>query len=344
MSVLLNTLYVTAEGAYVRKDHQTIAVEVERERKLTVPIHHIGAIVCFGNVNVSPWAMSSCMESDVAITFLTAEGRFLARVEGPPRGNVLLRRAQYRLADDDSAKIEVVQSFVAGKLHNATTLCRRLARDCENEDAQSKLAAAADRIAHMLSQATHRCDTIDMLRGCEGNAGAAYWEAFSKAIRRDEPEMQFTTRNRRPPQDRPNALLSFLYALLHNDCAAALNTVGLDPAVGYLHTDRPGRLSLALDLMEEFRPALADRLALTLLNRRQLDADDFVVEPSGAVRLTDDARKTVLVAYQKRKQDEVTHPFTGQRLALGLVPHLQARLLARMIRGELDAYPPFAIR
>ena len=339
----LNTIYVTSEDAWVRKDGANIVVEVDGVERGRAPIHMIGGIVCFTRAGASPALMAACAEAGVGLSFLTPNGRFQARVEGPRTGNVLLRRAQYRAADTPESALPFAQSVVAAKAANQRTVIRRALRDHGNAlDAvrHARLTEAELRLGDSARRAS-LCDDLASLRGIEGEAAAAYFAAFDVLIRVDDPAFRFAGRSRRPALDRVNALLNFLYALLGHDCRCALEAVGLDPQVGLLHVDRPGRASLALDLIEEFRPVIADRLALSLINRRQLVARSFTVEDSGAVLLTDDARKTVLTAWTERKSEELRHPFLGEAVTLGLVPHIQAQLLARHLRGDLDGYPPF---
>lgn len=339
----LNTIYVTSPDAWVRKDGANVVVEVEGAERGRAPIHMIGGLVCFGRAGMSPALMAACAEAGVAVSFLTPNGRFQARVEGPRTGNVLLRRAQYRAADDAARAVPVVRGIVAAKCANQRTVIRRALRDhgaTITPAARDALVEAELRLGDS-ARRTMLGTEVATLRGIEGEAGAAYFAAFPHLVRVDDPAFAFRTRSRRPALDRVNALLNFLYAILGHDCRSALESVGLDPQVGLLHADRPGRASLALDLMEEFRPVLADRLALSLVNRRQLTANDFTVEAGGAVVLKDDARKAVLVAWQERKKEELRHPFLGEKVTLGLVPHLQAQLLARHLRGDLDGYPPF---
>lgn len=287
--------------------------------------------------------MNACSDAGVAVSFLSQRGRFLARVEGPRSGNVLLRRAQYRLADDASAVTRLARGFVAGKVANARGLLLRGAREQEDGAGTAALDAGAERLRHALSD-VERAESLESLRGYEGGAAAAYFDVFDRLLRRNRETFRFEKRSRRPPLDPANAVLSFLYALVLQDCASALHGVGLDPAVGYLHADRPGRPSLALDLAEEFRTGLADRLAVAMINLGQLRPDGCERAETGAVTLTDAARREVLVAYQRRKLEELIHPFTAERATIALVFHVQARLLARTIRGELDAYPPFVVR
>lgn len=343
MKHLLNTLYVTTQGAYLAREGETVVVRVEKEDRLRVPIHTLGGVVCFGQVGASPALMGLCGERGVSLSFLSERGRFLARVQGPVSGNVLLRREQYRRADDGPATAVLARSLVAGKVINARAALLRAARREPDSPAGQALTTAARELAGRLRELA---DTsyLECVRGLEGEAARAYFEVFDHLVRAQKDAFFFRVRSRRPPLDNLNALLSFLYTLLMHDVASALEGVGLDPAVGFLHRDRPGRKSLALDLMEELRPVLADRLALTLVNRQQVQAKGFSASPSGGVFMDDATRKAVLVAYQERKREELTHPFLGEKLELGLVPHVQALLLARHLRGDLDAYPPFVWR
>lgn len=336
----LNTLFVTTQGAYLSKDGETVAVKIESEVVLRVPVHTLGGIVCFGQVSCSPFLMGFCAESGVAVSFLTENGRFLAKVQGPVSGNVLLRRQQYRLADDMQASAHIARSLLVGKIANCKAVLQRSLRDHSHKiDADAAAQASQD-----LTNSLRRLQDdypLDALRGIEGDAANSYFGAFDHLIVCQKDDFTFSERNRRPPLDNVNCLLSFLYTLLMHDVRAALEAVGLDPAVGFLHRDRPGRYSLALDLMEEFRPYLADRLALSLINLCQLRSNGFKKKESGAVLMEDDARKAVLVAYQKRKQEEITHPFLNEKITIGLLPHIQAMLLARHVRGDLECYPPF---
>ena len=337
----LNTLFVTTQGAYLRKEGQAIAVRIEGQTKIRIPIHNIGSILCFGRVSCSPTLMGFCAQSGVAISFLTEYGKFLAAVNGFTPGNVLLRREQYRQADDSIASAEIARTFLIGKLNNARTVYRRAARDISNPSQQQSLSHTADRIATSIDSLTAATADLDTLRGIEGDTASTYFQNFAQLFTAPSPKFSFENRNRRPPRDPVNALLSFLYTLLTHDARSACESVGLDAAVGFLHRDRPGRPSLALDLIEEFRPILADRLALSLINRQQIQPKHFDTVETGAVILKDKPRKTVLAAYQQRKQDTITHPFLGEKITLGLLPHIQARLLARYLRGDLDTYPPF---
>jgi CRISPR-associated protein Cas1 len=337
----LNTLFVFTQGAYLAKDGRTVAVRVEKETRLRVPLHHLGGIVCFGAVGASPQLMALCAEQGVSISFLSEHGRLRARVVGFTPGNVLLRRAQYRKADDECVSLAIARPMVAAKIANARSVLLRGIRDSGDRD--GRLSRAAERMAHSVRVAMNaeKGSTLDALRGVEGEAARAYFEAFDGLVGVDREAFSMRERSRRPPMDRINALLSFLYTLLVHDSRTACEACGLDPAVGFLHRDRPGRPSLALDLMEELRPILCDRLALSLINRRQVAAGGFEVSESGAVNMLERTRKEVVEAFQKRKKDELTHPYLEERVSLGLVVHLQARLLARALRGEVDAYPAF---
>ncbi len=338
----LNTLYVTTEGAYARKDGANIVVEIDNTEKMRVPVHMLGGLVTAGRVSLSPVLMGFCLEQGITITHLSEYGRFLARVEGPVSGNVLLRRAQYRAADDTEHCAKIVRSIVTAKVANQRGVLRRALRDhaaSMKPEACIAVETAEKRFTDSLRR-LERPANVDVLRGLEGEAAAVYFGVFGHLLRSSEPDFQFKHRSRRPPLDPVNALLSFFYTLLTHDCRSALETVGLDPAVGFLHTMRPGRPGLALDLIEEFRPPVADRLVLSLINRKQVGANAFRRMDNGAVLLNDDARKTVLVAWQERKKKEILHAFINEKTTLGLMPHIQAQLLARHLRGDLDGYPP----
>jgi CRISPR-associated protein Cas1 len=336
----LNTLYVTTQGSYLSKEGETVVVRVGDENRLQLPIHNLGGIVCFGQVSVSPFLMALCAENGVGLSFLTEHGRFLARVDGEVRGNVLLRREQYRRADDEARSAEIASTIVAAKVANGRQVLLRASRDRPDGDGPERLRNAAQGLGGFLEQLRPGLP-LDHVRGVEGFSARTYFDVFDDLITQQKEDFRFTGRSRRPPLDMVNALLSFVYTLLLHDVRGALEGVGLDPAVGFLHRDRPGRPGLALDLMEEFRPFLADRLVLTLINLRQLDARKFRTIESGAVLLDDDGRKEVLVSYQKRKQEEIVHPFLGEKTTVGLLPHLQALLFARYLRGDLDGYPAF---
>lgn len=339
----LNTLYVTTDGAWLRKDGENIVMEVESETRARLPIHMLEGLVCFGRVMASPALLGFCAERGIGVSFLTPNGRFLARVEGPVRGNVLLRRQQYRASDDPSRTRSLVANMLAGKLHNQRAVLHRGLRDHSSSLAaedEMALTHACERIRRIMDKTAAEA-TLDGLRGLEGEAAQAYFGVFDHLVRSDSDALRFHGRSRRPPLDPMNALLSFLYTLVTHDCRSALETVGLDPAVGFLHRDRPGRPSLALDLLEEFRAFIADRLALSLVNRKQLSEADFQWLDGGAVTLKDESRKKVLVAFQERKREELRHPYLEEKVQIGLLPFIQAQLLARHLRGDLDGYPPF---
>ncbi|HTQ40920.1 MAG TPA: type I-C CRISPR-associated endonuclease Cas1c [Pirellulales bacterium] len=339
----LNTLFVTTEGAYLAKQGEAIAVNVERQTKLRVPLHNLDGVVCFGRVGCSPSLMGACAAGGVTISMVDAYGRFRAAIVGFTPGNVLLRRQQYRVADDLAASCLVARNMVAAKIANCRSVLLRAVRDANDPAIGANLQGAINRLACDI-QSARDCESLNTLRGIEGGAADVYFGAFPALIAKQSSEFTFNLRSRRPPLDPVNALLSFLYAMLAHDSRSACEATGLDAAVGFLHRDRPGRPGLALDLMEEFRPFIADRLALSLVNRRQVTASGFKKTETGAVLMDDATRKEVLVAYQKRKQDEIVHPVLGERVSVGLLIHLQARLLARRLRGDLDAYPPFIWR
>ena len=343
MRDVLNTLYVLTQGSYLRLDHETVVQEVDSKPNLTVPLHHLGAIVAFGNVMMTPFLLHRCAEDGRAVVLMTQHGQFRARLEGPQSGNVLLRRAQHEVASDARRALPAARAFIAGKIHNCRSLLLRARRESEDGAVQAQIEAAAQDLAVALGD-LERASDLDSVRGVEGNAARVYFGCFNALLRAEPDTFHFDGRNRRPPRDPMNALLSFLYALLLNDCRSAAESAGLDPQVGLFHGLRPGRPGLALDLMEEFRPLIADRVAFAVINRRQLGAADFEERPGGAIRLAEAARKTVISAYQKRKQEELQHPDLAETLPLGLVPLVQARLLARHVRGDADMYVPFVPR
>ena len=340
MKKLLNTLYVTTQGAYLRQEGETVVASVEHQDVLRLPIHTLGGIVCFGQVACSPPLLGLCGDRGVHVSFLNEWGKFLARVTGPVSGNVLLRREQVRRTENPASACELARSFVLGKLANSRTVLQRAQRDHGPDPA---IASAVDVIADVIRRTLRASDT-DTLRGLEGEAANAYFNAFGGMVLAQKDAFEMKTRSRRPPLDPLNALLSFLYTILAHDCESALEGVGLDPQMGFLHALRPGRPSLALDLMEEFRAMLADRVALSLINLNQIDGKGFTTTESGAVLMDNDTRKTVLTAWQKKKQETVQHPFLDEKIEIGLLPHAQALLLARHLRGDLDAYPPFLLK
>lgn len=335
------TLYVTTQGAYVGRKGQCLNVRANQQTLLTCPVHTFNSLVCFGNVTVSPFAMDLCAQSNVTISFLSKYGRFLARVTGPQSGNVLLRRQQYRISDDTNGQCaNIARAIVAAKIANCRTSLLRVMRDHPDETDQDGLTTACRMLASILN-GLQNTSSLDEVRGAEGQAARYYFGVFNHLICYDGKGFVFNGRSRRPPMDNVNALLSFVYTLLVHDIRSACESVGLDPQVGFLHCERPGRPSLALDLMEELRPALADRFVLTLINRRQIQPQGFRKSESGAVEMSDKTRKTVITAWQKRKADQIAHPFLQDKMTLGLIPHAQAKLLARHLRGDLDAYPAF---
>jgi len=343
MRELMNVLYVLTPGSYLHLDHDTVRVEVERETRARIPLLRLSAIVVFGDVLISPALMHRCADDGCSVVLLDRTGRFKARVEGPTRGNVLLRRAQHVALSDLSVPCEIARQVVAAKIQNSRQVILRAAREAADDNDRGALAHAGARLAEGLAR-LRAARYLNEVRGCEGEAARTYFGVFGRMVRENRRAFAPSGRTRRPPRDRMNALLSLLYAVLREEYVAALEGVGLDPQVGYLHALRPGRPALALDLMEELRPVLADRLALTLVNRRQLGPDEFEEQPGGSWLLSDEGRRTTIVAYQARKQEEVRHRVSEVKAPLGLVPHLQARLLARYLRGDLDHYQPFPYR
>ncbi len=335
-----NTLYVTSQGSYLAAEGETVIVRVDGADKAQLPLHMLEGIICFGQVSCSPFLVGRCAERGIGLSFLTERGRFLARVQGPVSGNVLLRRTQFRTADDPVLSGRLARAMLLAKLANSRTVMLRAVRDHPDSPGTQSLRATAGELARSL-EALEGAEDLDAVRGIEGDAARAYFGAFDHLIVAQKPAFTFTARTRRPPLDRVNALLSFVYTLLTHDAASALEAVGLDPQVGFLHRDRPGRPGLALDLVEEFRAFLADRLVLSVINRRQVQERGFTVAETGGVWMDDDTRKTVLVAFQERKQEEIRHPFLDENTTVGMLVHLQALLLARFLRGDLDEYPAF---
>lgn len=336
----LNTLFITTQGAYLSKEGETIIVSADKEKLLQLPIHTLDGIVCFGNVGMSPFLMGFCAEKNVSVSFLTEYGRFLASIRGKIAGNVLLRREQYRRADDLVFCAKITRSILTGKIYNCRTVLRRALRDHNDKIDVTRLEMVSKRADIILEQLNRPYD-LDSLRGIEGDTAHLYFGVFNNLITSQKNDFKFNGRNRRPPLDNVNCLLSFVYTLLMHDIRSALETVGLDPYVGFLHRDRPGRPSLALDIMEEFRPFLADRLVLSLINRNQVNEKGFKKSSNGSVLMNDDTRKTVLVAYQKRKQEEIMHPYLKESIAVGLLFYVQSLLLARYLRNDIDGYPVF---
>jgi CRISPR-associated protein Cas1 len=340
---LLNTLYVTQPESYLRLENDTLRIEIDREVRLRVPLHHLCSVVCFGHVGISAPLMHRLADEAIALVLLDDNGRFKARLEGATAGNVLLRQAHHRRVDDPLFTLDTARACIAGKVKNARQVLLRGAREAKLPEDEARLSRAAEDLAASL-RSLPAIKSLDELRGFEGEAARQYFAAINSMVRRElRDHFTMDGRTRRPPRDRFNALLSFVYAMWMNDCRSAIEAAGLDPQLGFLHAIRPGRAALALDLQEEFRP-LADRLVLTLINRGQISADDFVLHEGGAVSLQGAARKTVVVAFQERKQEAITHPLLAQPVALGLIPMVQARLMARAIRGESEGYLPFVMR
>lgn len=340
MRILGNTLYITTPDAYLALDGENVVIQKSGNELRRIPLHNLDGIVAFGYTGASPALMGACAERGVALTFLTMHGRFLARVCGTEQGNVLLRKEQYRVSDSEEKSLAIARGMITGKLFNSRWVIERTVRDYALRLDTAKLKHASNLIAESLKHLPSAA-TLDEIRGIEGEAAVSYFSVFDALILQQKEQFFFRSRNRRPPTDNVNALVSFVYTLLAHDTAAALETAGLDPYVGFLHRDRPGRISLALDLMEEFRPVLADRFVLTLINTRQINGGGFVQKEDGAVLMDDVTRKKILIAWQEKKQEKITHPMLGEKMEWGLVPYSQALLLARYLRGDLDAYPPF---
>lgn len=342
MRKLLNTLFITSPDAYLTRDGLNVVVRVNDEARLRLPIHNLEGIMTMGYTGASPALMHLCAERGVALSFHSETGRLLARLVPANKGNVLLRKRQYALHDDPLQSLAISRSFVLGKLANSRTVLRRYVRDYRDEPESLELNKVAERVSGLLDQ-VRGCDNVDSLRGIEGDGARRYYSVFNNLIRTERTVFLFGGRSRRPPLDRVNALLSFLYSVLANDCASALEMVGLDPQVGFYHRMRPGRASLALDLMEELRPYLVDRLTLSLINNRQIEGGDFVLKETGAVFLREQSIKLVINAWQSRKRQTVVHPYLQETIEVGLIPYVQALLLARFIRGDIDGYPPYTM-
>jgi CRISPR-associated protein Cas1 len=336
----LNTLFVTTQNAYLNKEGETVVVNVDKERKARIPVINLQGIVCFGNVLVSPFLMGFCADQGVTITHLTENGRFLARILGPVAGNVLLRKEQYRISEDLIRSAEVARTIVVGKLANSRMVLQRALRDHSCKIDSASVSRVVTEMGRAIDRVRKKSD-MEAIRGIEGDTARQYFGVFGELITAQKDEFTFSDRNRRPPLDRVNALLSFVYTLLYHDMRSAIESCGLDPAVGFLHRDRPGRMSLALDLMEEFRSFFADRLVLSLINLKQVQGKQFTVAENGAVMMRDETRKTVIEAYQTRKQDVVHHQFIDKKMHIGILFQAQALLMARFIRGDIDGYPPY---
>lgn len=343
----LNTLYITSDDAYVRKEQETFIVEVKDEegnwkKAFQAPIHSIENIVCFGFKSLTPQLMAFCAENNVGISYMTQEGKFLARVYGAQKGNVLLRKAQYAIADSEPESLKIARNIIAAKVSNYRHILQRHQRN-HPDNLNDEIAQVIETLGSRLRN-IQNVQSLDALRGYEGECATLYFSVLSELITSQKEDFKFDKRSKRPPLDPANALLSFLYAIITNDIRSALETIGLDPQVGFLHQIRSGRPSLALDLIEEFRAYLGDRIMLNLINLKQVTINDFEIRESGEVRISDKARKELLVSYQKRKQEEITHPLLGEKMTIGLLPHIQAHLLARYIRGDIEEYPPFYLK
>lgn len=340
MRHLLNTLFVTSENAWLSLDGENVVVNCDKAVVARFPLHNLQQIICFSYSGASPALMGACMERDVGLTFCNPKGKFLARVSGISRGNVLLRRTQYRLADDPIKSCHIARNMIFGKVYNARWSIERTRRDHKMRINEEKFNSVLISLKELLPQIVEAADN-ETLRGLEGAAANLYFHVFDDMILRDKESFFFDGRSRRPPLDNVNAMLSFAYKLLANDCVSALESVGLDAYVGFLHRDRPGRTSLALDLMEELRPCIADRFVLTIINNRILPPECFIQEECGAVRMTDDGRQKFLKQWQIKKQNTITHPYLEEKIPWGLVPYVQALLLVRYLREDLDDYPSF---
>ena len=339
MRRLLNTLFVTSEDAYLSLDGENVVVQRSKQEIGRFPLHNLEGILCFSYAGVSPALMGACAKREISLSFCTPNGKFLARTAGITNGNVLLRREQYRVADDLLRSCRIARHMIWGKLYNCRWSIERMKRDHKLRIDEAKFQEASAAIYQIMPQVLAE-ELLDSVRGLEGTGASIYFRTFDDMILRNINDFFYRGRSRRPPLDKVNAMLSFAYSLLAKDCAAALESVGLDAYVGFMHRDRPGRTSLALDLMEELRPCFADRFVLTLINNQIIKAEDFETAENDAVNMTDTGRRKFLKSWQERKQEQITHPYLGEKLPWGLVPYLQALLLARHLRGDLDAYPP----
>lgn len=340
MKRFLNTLYITTQKTYLHKKGEAIEILLDDKVLASIPMINLEGIVCFGNIRVSPYLLGSAPEYNITISFLSETGKFLARVQGPVAGNVLLRKEQYRISDDKTKSAKAAKFILYGKISNQATVLKRALRDHSDKINVPKMEEAIEYLSNNI-KLIDKTDNLESLRGIEGDSAEKYFSVFDELITSQKEDFKFAGRNRRPPLDNVNAMLSYIYTLLYHDMISVLECVGLDPAVGFLHRDRPGRLSLALDLMEEFRPFFADRLVLSMINRREIVAKDFVTSASGAVLMSDDARKKLIAAYQKKKEDVLTHPYIDKKMHIGILFHTQAQLLARYIRGDIDGYPVY---
>ncbi len=340
MKKLLNTLFITQPDVYLSLDGENIVLLKEKKQLGRMPLHNFESIAAFGYTGASPALMGYCAERNISIVFFTMNGRFLARVIGKSRGNVVLRKKQYRVSDDEAVSAKIARNFVAGKIFNSKWIVERMTRDYPLRLDVSQFKEISQYLSSII-QEVRKCEDLERLRGLEGQAAISYNKLFDYMILQQKEDFHFHSRSRRPPLDNVNAMLSFAYTLLANDMASALEGVGLDAYVGFLHRDRPGRASLALDVMEELRGVYADRFVLSLINKKVVNKEDFLKKENGAVIMTDEARKKFLAAWQNKKQEKITHPYLGEKISWGLVPHVQSLLLARYLRNDLDEYPPF---
>ncbi len=340
MRKLLNTLYVTTPEAYLSKDGMNVVVSVDKEELFRIPIVNIEGIVTFGYMGASPGLMKLCVDNGVSLVFMSPQGRFIGRIQGKVKGNVLLRKKQYHLSEDKEQALHVSRLFIAGKIYNCRNVLRRFIRD---NGAQIEVEHAAKSL-DFYKQNALKAEDMDLLRGIEGRAANVYFSVFNHLIINQKNDFVFDGRNRRPPKDEVNAMLSFVYTLLTNEVASALESVGLDPYVGFMHTLRPGRMSLALDMVEELRAYLGDRLVLSMINRRQIDKRDFIQQGDDSLIMTDSCKKNIIAAWQKRKKEIVEHPYLKEKIPLGLLPYSQAMLLSRFMRGDIDDYPVFIMK
>lgn len=340
MKKLLNTLYITSQDSYLSLDGENVVIFEQSQEIGRVPLHNLEAIVSFGYRGASPALMGGCASRNISLCFLTPQGKFLARVTGSTRGNVVLRKRQYEVSEDLAASLGIARNCILGKVYNSRWILERATRDHSLQVDVEKLKRASGFLQNSLEN-IEMCMDMAQLRGFEGEAASVYFSVFDQLILQQKKDFRFAGRNKRPPVDNVNALLSFVYTLLTGMVASALETVGLDPYVGFMHTDRPGRVSLALDLIEELRPVLADRFVLTLINRKMVTGKDFSKKEDGAVLLSDKARKNLLIEWQNKKKEVITHPYLGEKVEWGMIPYAQAMLLARYLRGDLDEYPPF---
>jgi len=339
----LNTLYITSPDAYVRKEGMTFVVEIDDKKALQAPVHTIENIVCFGFKPLTPAIMAFCAENNIGISYMSMHGKFLARVYGEQRGNVLLRKTQYNFSDSENSSLGISRNIVAAKITNSRSVLQRHLRNHEDGDENEIVSRSVEDLSSFVNL-VKTANNLETLRGYEGESASIYFRCFNNLITSQKEDFIMNGRSKRPPLDYVNALLSFVYMLLVNELRSALETTGLDPQVGFLHRLRPGRPSLALDLMEEFRAYIADRVVLNLINLRQVDKNDFETRDTGEIRMSEKCRKEVLVAYQKKKDEVIEHPFLGEKTTLGLLPHIQCMLLARYIRGDIEEYPPFYMK